>query len=435
MLIKKGERMAQKGIREYHGKKMIAKYWIEYFSCFKKYDGKAVLVTPKTNIDDLVKQHPWLRKEKLVVKPDQLFGKRGKHNLILLNTTFDQAIKWVNEKKVREITIGEISDRLSHFLIEPFVPHNKNKEYYVAITSNRLGEAINFSTQGGIEIEEVWDTVTTIQVPILSSIDDIQIKKKLKSNLSEDEKDRVTKFIRGLFKFYSDLGFTYLEINPLISTNTGFTPVDLVARLDDTAHFICKKKWGDIEFPAPFGMKLTKEERFVKDLDEKSGASLKLTILNPKGRIWTILAGGGASVVYTDTIVDQGFRDELANYGEYSGNPTTDETYQYAKTVIDLMTREKDQRGKVLLIGGGIANFTDVAKTFIGIITALKEHKQLLIDNNVRIYVRRGGPNYKEGLRKMKELGRTIGVPIEVFGPEAPMTSIVTMSLKGEGGE
>lgn len=34
----------------------------------------------------------------------------------------------------------------------------------------------------------------------------------------------------------------------------------------------------------------------------QTGASLKLTILNPKGRIWTMVAGGGASVIYTDTV-------------------------------------------------------------------------------------------------------------------------------------
>jgi succinyl-CoA synthetase beta subunit len=77
-------------------------------------------------------------------------------------------------------------------------------------------------------------------------------------------------------------------------------------------------------------------------MDEKSGASLKLTVLNPKGRVWTMVAGGGGSVIYTDTIVDLGYRDELANYGEYSGNPTTDLTYEYAKTILGLMTRGKN---------------------------------------------------------------------------------------------
>ena len=36
----------------------------------------------------------------------------------------------------------------------------------------------------------------------------------------------------------------------------------------------------------------------MHELDGKTGASLKLSILNPKGRIWTMVAGGGASVIY-----------------------------------------------------------------------------------------------------------------------------------------
>ena len=44
------------------------------------------------------------------------------------------------------------------------------------------------------------------------------------------------------------------------------------------------------------------------------------------------------------------------------------------------MTREKDPQGrpKILIIGGGIANFTDVAKTFDGIIKALEDYKDKL---------------------------------------------------------
>lgn len=49
------------------------------------------------------------------------------------------------------------------------------------------------------------------------------------------------------------------------------------------------------------------EEAYIKKLDGSTGASLKLTILNHSGRVWTMVAGGGASVVYADTISDYGF--------------------------------------------------------------------------------------------------------------------------------
>ena len=42
----------------------------------------------------------------------------------------------------------------------------------------------------------------------------------------------------------------------------------------------------------------TMKESYISDLDAKSGASLKLTVLNQRGRIWTMVAGGGASVIY-----------------------------------------------------------------------------------------------------------------------------------------
>lgn len=85
--------------------------------------------------------------------------------------------------------------------------------------------------------------------------------------------------------------------------------------------------------------------------------------------------------------------------------------------------------GKILIIGGGIANFTNVAATFKGIIRALKEYKAQLIAHDVRIFVRRGGPNYQEGLKAMRLLGESLGVPIKVYGPDTHITEIVPLAL------
>ena len=54
----------------------------------------------------------------------------------------------------------------------------------------------------------------------------------------------------------------------------------------------------------------------------------------------------------------------IFSLGEYSGGPNEQQTYVYAKTVLDLMCRHPHVDGKVLIIGGGIANFTNVADTF-----------------------------------------------------------------------
>ncbi len=408
---------------------MLSGYWLDYWHDLPAYPGQIVLVGPGTDVQALKRDHPWLSQGKLVVKPDQLFGKRGKHGLVKVARDLSEACQWIDERMNKEVSIGKVTDRLTHFLIEPFTPHES--EYYVAIKSERDGDTIYFSNHGGVDIEAVWDTVATIHVGIADDIDKLDIAARLPADTPKDKRNLFARFLRGLFKFYADLGYAYLEINPFAVVGDAIVPLDLVARIDDTARFEQGNKWGDLAFPAPFGRRLSKEEEHVKQIDEKSGASLKLTVLNPKGRVWTMVAGGGASVIYTDTVVDLGFQNELANYGEYGGNPTTSETYEYAKTILDLMTREKDAQGrpKYLLIGGGIANFTDVAKTFTGIVQALREYKQKLKDAHVKIYVRRGGPNYQEGLRLMRELGEELGVPIEVYGPEMHMTRIVNLAL------
>ena len=87
---------------------------------------------------------------------------------------------------------------------------------------------------------------------------------------------------------------------------------------------------------------------------------------------------------------------------------------------------------QILIIGGGIANFTNVADTFKGVIRAIRHAKSKLKENNTKVFVRRGGPNHLEGLRLMRELGGQIDLPIHVYGPETHMTAIVAMALGQE---
>lgn len=104
------------------------------------------------------------------------------------------------------------------------------------------------------------------------------------------------------FQVFLDLDFTLMEMNPFTLDAAGKPfPLDMRGELDDTAAFKSAKKWGDVEFPLPFGRTMSTAEEAVHEMDGKTGASLKLSILNPKGRIWTMVAGGGASVIYADT--------------------------------------------------------------------------------------------------------------------------------------
>lgn len=420
--------MAQKAIRESDAKKLLNRY-LKVNNGMEPVSGKIIAVGPETDVDELPEKYPWLKKERLVVKPDQLIKRRGKNQLLLLDKPFADIQKWIYSRQGKSTVIDEVKGELSHFLIEPFIPHEPSDEYYLCIRSVREGDEILFYHEGGMDVGDVESKAEKLLVRVDKKADLKQIEEKLLLHISKAKKEKIAAFIKAVVGVYVELHVTYLEINPFVYVSGSVSPLDVAARLDDTAQFECENKWGEMEFPEPFGKFKSKEEEFIEELDARTGASLKLTLLNPNGRIWTLVAGGGASVVFADTVTDMGFGSELANYGEYSGDPDEDMTCAYASTVLDLMTRVPHPDGKVLLIGGGIANFTDVAKTFKGIFRALRIHEKKLKENKVKIYVRRAGPNYREGLEKMKSIGKELGLPVDVYGPEAHMTVIVSLAI------
>lgn len=379
--------MSAKAVREYHGKKLLAKYVSELSGGRHVMDDRSVLITNESDWTTLTIDEPWLMSELLVVKPDQLIKRRGKAGLVGIKLTCDQVQAWIAQRIGQDVTMDGVTGTLTHFIVEPFVPHLEEDEYYVCIQSHRTNDEILFTKEGGVDVGDVDEKAMRYSVGIQDEPQLDDIHQSLLTGIAPDRIESLATFIATLLQVYRKLNFTYMEINPIVFTDSGtIVPLDLAAKLDETAAFLQAGHWdGHADFPAPFGRPEYPEELYIRELDGKTGASLKLTILNRTGRIWTMVAGGGASVVYADTISDLGFGHELANYGEYSGAPSTEHTYEYAKTLISLMTREKDPRGKIFIIGGGIANFTDVAATFTGLIKAIVNYQDVLKSHKVSV--------------------------------------------------
>ncbi|KAI3328026.1 ATP-citrate synthase subunit 2 [Xylariaceae sp. AK1471] len=425
---------------------------------------------PEADVNSVLDQaevtYPWLLQSgsKFVAKPDQLIKRRGKSGLLALNKSWPECKAWISERAGKSQKVEHVEGVLSKFLVEPFVPHPDGTEYYININSVRDGDWILFTHEGGVDVGDVDAKAEKLLVPVdLSEYpSNEEIAEALLTKVPKGLHKVLVDFITRLYAVYVDCQFTYLEINPLVvipdqnATSAEVHFLDLAAKLDQTADFECGAKWaiarspvnlgitaassaGDkvsvdagppMEFPAPFGRELSKEEAYIAEMDAKTGASLKLTVLNANGRIWTLVAGGGASVVYADAIASAGFADDLANYGEYSGAPTESQTYYYARTVLDLMLRAPmSPKGKVLFIGGGIANFTNVASTFKGVIRALREYAKQLNEHHVQIWVRRAGPNWQEGLKNMKSATQELGLNAHVFGPDMHVSGIVPLAL------
>jgi ATP citrate (pro-S)-lyase len=205
-------------------------------------------------------------------------------------------------------------------------------------------DEILFTHEGGIDVGDVDAKARRLEVPVDSLLTDEGICAALLRGdgngagaVPAARMPRLASFIRALHECYVALHFCYLEINPLVVTDTFIAPLDLAAKLDECARFECASAWAAaassaatgsggsavgsasasasastagsahaLEFPAPFGRPLSKEENYIAALDAKTGASLKLAVLNADARIWTMVAGGGASVIYADTVSDLG---------------------------------------------------------------------------------------------------------------------------------
>lgn len=95
--------------------------------------------TVKSVLDQAEVTYPWLLQEgsKFVAKPDQLIKRRGKSGLLALNKTWPEARSWVESRAGKRQQVETVQGVLRHFLVEPFVPHPSNTEYYINIHSLR----------------------------------------------------------------------------------------------------------------------------------------------------------------------------------------------------------------------------------------------------------------------------------------------------------
>jgi len=82
----------------------------------------------------------------------------------------------------------------------------------------------------------------------------------------------------------------YLEVNPfIIDQNQQIVNLDMVAKIDTCQQFNQQEHRLDINVIRPFGSQYYPQEDVISAIDEKTGASVKLSILNPQGKIWLIL--------------------------------------------------------------------------------------------------------------------------------------------------
>jgi ATP-citrate lyase beta-subunit len=342
-----------------------------------------------------------------VVKVDQAVKGRFKAGLVALEV----------EKQDLRVRIQEfVAKGYSTFIVEPFAKHEENEERYLSVTKDAKGLALHVSAKGGVDIESHAETIQSVIIDETVDWSDAAGR----TGLTSDQ-------LQTLVRIFNENYFVFLEINPYVVSGDSLKLLDLAVEVDDAASLLVSE-WTTDDFRTPPRV-LSEQEQAVTQLNETSPASFNLQMINPDGAFFLLLSGGGASVVIADEIYSAGYGKELANYGEYSGNPTREETRVYASAVVTLLLASKAPK-KVLFIGGAVANFTNIEKTFAGIIDVIDEYAEKLASQHVKVVVRRGGPHQEAGLRNMQTALEKYGLLGAVHNQRTPIGDAVKGAIK-----
>ncbi|TSA04283.1 MAG: ATP citrate lyase [Nitrospiraceae bacterium] len=370
-----------------------------------------------TSVDELKRlgdANEWLKQSKLVVKAHEALGSRFKLGLVKVGLDLQGAQAAAKEMLGRQV--GSIT--VSQVIVSEMVPHKD--EYYAAVKSTRDGAEVLMANCGGIEVESNWERVKKLSLEVGDQPSQQALEKLAKeAGFSGEVARKMAAFAGKMFTCFDNEDAQYLEVNPVVARQSDgeLIALDAVTLLDGDARF----RHTDWNFPfaAEFGRAYTKHEMDVMAVDSKIKGSVKFIEI-PGGDTAMLPAGGGASVYYSDAVVARG--GKLANYAEYSGDPPDWAVEVLTEKVCSLPGI------KNIIVGGAIANFTDVKKTFGGIIAGFRKAKDDGKLKGVKIWVRRGGPREKEGLEAMKAL-REEGFDIHVYDRHTPLTDIVDMAL------
>lgn len=342
-----------------------------------------------------------------VAKVDQGIKKRMKQGLVSIGKP---------EKEMLAALASWEQKGFSQFVLEPLLPHEANEEQYLSLERVREGIRVLHAREGGIDIEEHPEKVQSFVIAKPEDIAEVERSCALPSG-----------FLAGLCRAFDENFFAFLEINPLVVMGGAVHLLDAAVLVDSAGEFFVKGAWTESDIMK--SKAVHEAEAHVEALAATTPASLKLKVLNPDGSLFLLLSGGGGSIVIADEAELRGVGKELANYGEYSGGPTREETYLYGKEIIALCLGSRATK-KALVIAGGVANFTDVKRTFLGIIDALSEQAEALRKQGIKVFVRRGGPNEKEGLALMRSFLEREGLLGSVSGSESVITSAISEAIE-----
>jgi len=263
------------------------------------------------------------------------------------------------------------------------------RELYLSVLLDRASGRVTIvaSTEGGMDIEEVAhntpEKILKVAIDPATGISGFHTRKiAFGLGLEGKQVGAAGKVLSGLYKAFTDLDASLIEINPLVVTGSGdVIALDAKVNFDDNALFRHK----DIEE--------------LRDTDEEEASELEaakhgLNYIKLDGDIGCMVNGAGLAMATMDIIKLYG--GEPANFLDVGGGATKERV----TTAFKLILSDANVEGILVNIFGGIMRCDVIAE---GVVAAARE-----VSLHVPLVVRLEGTNVELGKKILSESGLPI---------------------------
>jgi succinyl-CoA synthetase beta subunit len=263
------------------------------------------------------------------------------------------------------------------------------RELYLSLLIDRATSRVTImaSTEGGMEIEEVAarapEKIVRVAIDPAVGLSGFYARRiAFGLGLEGDQVKSCTKFLAAMYKAFTGLDASMVEINPLVVTGAGeVIALDAKMNFDDNALYRHK----DVE-------ELRDEDE--EDPTEAEATKHDLSYIKLDGSIGCMVNGAGLAMATMDIIKLHG--GDPANFLDVGGGATKERV----TTAFKIILSDPNVEGILVNIFGGIMRCDVIAE---GVVAAARE-----VSLHVPLVVRLAGTNVELGKKILAESGLPI---------------------------
>ena len=262
-------------------------------------------------------------------------------------------------------------------------------ELYLSLLVDRGNSRVTFiaSSEGGMDIEEVAETnpekILSLGIDPATGLQPHHVRRLAAvMGLSKDSAKQLPSFLSGLYRAFTELDASLVEINPLVVTGGG----DLLA-LDAKMSFD-----GNALYRHADVMEL--RDLAEEDPAEVRASEFELNYIKLDGNIGCMVNGAGLAMATMDIIQLRG--GSPANFLDVGGSATAERVTEAFKIILS----DANVKGILVNIFGGIMRCDIIAE---GVVSAART-----LGLDTPLVVRLEGTNVEEGKKIMADSGLDI---------------------------